>query len=324
MRRPLCLLAALLLTPLAPARGDPDAHRLDTIREDVRRLPEAEPPASPPTAASVSSEKVEHRKRKRDHDDSWWQDDEDGSLAKLCLIGGAFAVTSPIWVPMMAIGDSWEYTSHFQRYPYQVTHGSVVRSDGYPGDPASYAILAAELDDGPRWLRQGPAEPRLRRWSARVAAEYAGQLDDLHRVGGRLLLSTASRFGLDTEMSWFEERLSDGGRDRLWLGDGNLVFRFAQSDRMEWRVGLGFNWLDDPRRTDYGFNFTYGVDWYPRRPWVVSSEIDWGTLGRASLFRFRTTTGVVIWGMESYVGYEYLDIGRTQMNNLIGGVRLWF
>jgi hypothetical protein len=47
------------------------------------------------------------------------------------------------------------------------------------------------------------------------------------------------------------------------------------------RTGLGFNWLDDPIDTNFGFNFTYGADLFPRRPWVLSATIDWGTLGEA-------------------------------------------
>jgi len=138
------------------------------------------------------------------------------------------------------------------------------------------------------------------------------------------MFGLSARFGLDTEMSFLEENLPDGGRDQLWLGDCNLVFRFAQSEHVQWRTGIGFNWLDDPAETDFGFNFTYGFDWFPARPWVVSSTIDWGTLGRAEQFRFRTTAGALLWGLESYVGYEYYDLDRTQMNMLIGGVRVWF
>ena len=73
-----------------------------------------------------------------------------------------------------------------------------------------------------------------------------------------------------------------------------------------------------------GFNFTYGGDFFPRKPWVLSTAIDWGTLGHAGLFRFRTTAGVIWNRFESYVGYEYLDIGTTQGNFAIGGVRVWF
>ncbi len=70
-------------------------------------------------------------------------------------------------------------------------------------------------------------------------------------------------------------------------------------------------------------NRNSGVDFFPERPRVISLDIDWGTFGRTGLFRGRATAGVVVWGMETYLGYEYLDIGRTQCNNLVAGVRVW-
>ena len=47
--------------------------------------------------------------------------------------------------------------------------------------------------------------------------------------------------------------------------------------------------MNDPTRTDLGFNFTYRVDIFPAKPWVFSAVLDAGTLGKAGLFRFRTT-----------------------------------
>jgi hypothetical protein len=90
------------------------------------------------------------------------------------------------------------------------------------------------------------------------------------------------------------------------------------------RMGVGMNWLNDPTQTDLGVNFTYGGDFFPRKPWVISGEIDAGTLGNAGLFRFRTSLGLIFRRFETYVGYEYSDIGRTQDNFFISGVRVWF
>ncbi len=49
-----------------------------------------------------------------------------------------------------------------------------------------------------------------------------------------------------------------------------------------------------------------------------------GTLGHAGLFRFRTTAGVLFYGVETYVGYEYTDIGLAHWNALVAGLRFWF
>jgi hypothetical protein len=70
--------------------------------------------------------------------------------------------------------------------------------------------------------------------------------------------------------------------------------------------------------------FTYAADLYPPKPWVLTAEIDVGTLGHAGLFRFRTTAGIAWRRIGLYTGYEYTDIERTHWNGLIGGVRVWF
>jgi hypothetical protein len=210
------------------------------------------------------------------------------------ILGG---LSSPFWVPPAALGDDYTAFASFPRFPY----------DGVPG-----------------YLGTSCVPPRPRAWAGRLSVEYLETFDDLDVIGGRLLVSTASRFGLDTQMDYFRETLRNGRHDQLWTGDCNLVFRFAQCDFAEFRAGLGFNWLSDPVRDDFGFNFTYGADVFPRRPWVISADLDWGTLGRAELFRFRTTIGVTVQRFEFYTGYEYTDIDRMHLNSLIGGVRVWF
>ena len=103
--------------------------------------------------------------------------------------------------------------------------------------------------------------------------------------------------------------------DSYTLQDGQLV-----TDNSLLYVGQVQHGLEMGQRQ----RFTYGADLFVRRPWVVSATIDWGTLGEAELFRFRTTGGVVVHGVEVYTGYEYLDIDSTQMNGVMGGVRIWF
>ncbi len=213
--------------------------------------------------------------------------------------GAFYAATSPFWLPVAALEDNGEPV-HFPRFPYDRVEGHLVQD----------AATAA------------------RPWSGRFSVEYLEPFTEVNGVGGRLLLSTTSRFGLDAQASHFEERRPHGDFDTLWIGDGNLVFRFAQAEWAEFRAGLGFNWLDHPndarRDAEFGFNFTYGADFFPRRPWVLSADLDAGMLGRSGLVRFRTTGGIMLRGLECYTGYEYLDIGRTHFNLLLAGVRLWF
>lgn len=59
-------------------------------------------------------------------------------------------------------------------------------------------------------------------------------------------------------------------------------------------------------------------------PWIISTVFDGGTLGHAGLFRLRLTGGVVFHGVEAFAGYENLDIGRTDINSVVTGLRFWF
>jgi len=230
-------------------------------------------------------------------------DDSDSMPFEFVIVAGYsafYAATSPFWLPIAALEDDGG-PAYFPRFPYDHVAGH---------------------------LAEGATAAPGRLWSGRFSAEYLEPFTDVNGVGGRLLVSTTSRFGLDAEASHFEERRPHGGFDTLWIGDANLVFRFAQAEKAEFRAGLGFNWLDHPhdalRDADFGFNFTYGADFFPRKPWVLSADLDAGTLGRTGLVRFRTTGGIMLRSLECYTGYEYLDVGRTHFNLLLAGVRLWF
>jgi hypothetical protein len=167
----------------------------------------------------------------------------------------------------------------------------------------------------------GPSD----RWCAlRLDADYVEAFDRLDLINGHVLFSTTSRLEVDGRIEHLGENRPNAQTDELWIGDCNVMFRFAQSSAAQFRAGLGVNWLNEPTQTDLGFNFTYGVDVFPVRPLVFSAVMDAGTLGHAGLFRIRTTAGVAYKRLELYTGYEYTDIGRTHWNGLIGGVRLWF
>lgn len=280
------LLLVVLGAGVADAQG-----LLDALRDDVRGLPSVSGDSDADSSPSGSDHDGHRRHRHGGHASH----DDDDLISYWMVDLSGYAVTSPWWGPHLALDDDLRLQGYFPSFPYDGRDGYVTT------DPSAG-----------------------RRWAGRVRAEYADQFGDTSRVGGHLLLSTATRWGLDAAMDRFEERLSGGGRDNLWLGDCNVVYRFAQSQGAEFRTGLGFNWLDDPARTDFGFNFTYGADFFLGKPWVLSSTLDWGSLGEAELFRFRATIGALVRRTEIYTGYEYLDIDSVQMNALVAGVRVWF
>jgi hypothetical protein len=249
--------------------------------------------------------------------------------------------TSPYWLPRTLLDDC-NCEARFARFPYDNTPGYLM-SDAWLSGFTAQNVLAEALADAPGSQPPMPSDPNApppelpkgnlitlsidpsaRRWAGQFSADYAGNFDHLSGIGGQLILESTSRWGIDSQFQFLSERRFRSDDDHLNLGDCNLVYRFAQSPRAQMRMGLGANWLNDTTRTDLGFNFTYGGDFFPRKPWVLSTAIDWGTLGHAGLFRFQTTAGVILNRFETYVGYEYLDIGTTQGNFLIGGLRVWF
>lgn len=229
-------------------------------------------------------------------------DDDDGyDLEALGVItfGAVLIASAPFWGPATLVGDDYDSAGFYPRYPYQRPH-------------EGYLMIEPDL----------PRRPR--EWAGRGYVEYGGDFGDVTTWNGGLLLETTSRFGIDASAHYYSEQVSIGNTDNVSVGDANLVFRFAQSPNLQVRTGVGFNWLDDSLGSDFGFNFTYGGDWFPIRPFIVSSELDWGEIGHASLFHARITTGVQWHRAEVYAGYDYLDVGNAQLDTWVAGLRFWF
>jgi hypothetical protein len=206
-------------------------------------------------------------------------------------------VTSPVTVPIVILDDDYDRVPDFPDAPYQG------KSDGY--------------------LRMTAPTDVSRAWAGRFSIDTGGNFDDLYSASGRLQLEHQNRFGLDASWSYLNEQVI-GHRDALTLGDANVVFRFAQGEAAQFYSGIGLNWLADNGDFDAGFNFTYGGDWFPLKPLVVSSSIDLGTLGAATLFRSRTTIGAMIDRFEIYSGFDYLNVEGVDIPTGIAGLRLWY
>lgn len=271
------------------------ASGLAGLRDDVR----TKSPSAKSDDAAPSKKKHERKSG------SFWQfltddDDDDDDNADLTgFVAGIslIAVSSPFWVPRGAMQDEQWEEGFFTRYPYY-----------------DNAVMITE---------PGP-ESEQHAWLARVRAEYATGFDGMSRLGGQVLLDTWTRFGIDTEFDYREQDLGGGAYDGLWTGDCNALVRFAQSERAQMRAGVGFNWLSDQLSNDFGINFTYGGDFFPVDPWVISADIDWGRLGQTSLFHGRITAGVQWRGIEVFTGYDYYDVGRTGIGGLVSGLRVWY
>jgi hypothetical protein len=290
------LLFAVVIS-IAPPKNS-SAQTLEQLRSEVR-INDPEPARSP--AAKPDRDCDDH------HDDDCDSDTYSGEEVQLFGMLTGFVVTSPFWLPMTIADDNLGRAGYFPAFPYQYDVGyMLIHPDEYHGV-------------------SGPRRPFT--YAVRARSDYGTNFNGLDWVGGNVLAEFSTRFGLESEFRFYQDDLLAAGNqppDTAWLGDANIFYRFAQNDWMQFRSGVGVNWLSDRLHTDVGFNFTYAADFYPTKPWVISGEFDWGILGDETLLHARFTTGLQHKGLEAYIGYDLIDIGKFQSNSLIAGVRLWF
>ena len=276
-------------------RQQTHAQFLSQVRDEVR------------AESSGSNNDSPKPKRKRNSgSSSFCDDDDDGgfgdafasAFGEVAFKGAWYAVTSPFWAPASIVEDDYNLRGYFCDYPYKHhLNGNLAI------EPEDHGIFSSSL--------------------TRIRIEAGTNFDDISLAGGRILFDSKTRFGLDSEFNYRQEQLTTT-RDDLWTGDLNLVYRFAQSPRVQMRTGIGMNWLADEIDSEFGFNFTYGGDFFPAEPWIISGEIDWGTLGRSSLFHGRTTLGFNFHDVEIYTGYDYFKVGDADVHSMVSGLRFWF
>ena len=285
-------LAVIVLACAMVIGGHSESGALDLseIRSDVAGAGKTHEPSAPKSKSHSKSK----RRNSDDHDAC--DDGLDDEISSALGLASLAALTSPFWGPKKALHDSGGHPGFFARYPYR--------------EPGMPYLLDEFAEESYGWLFRG----RL---------EYGDEFSTMSHFGGQILLDTAIRLGIDSELYVMEEDLGAAGTDRMYRGDANLVYRFAQSSAIQMRTGIGLNWMDIGTDIDTGFNFTYSGDWFPADPWIMSAELDWGRIGEAGIFHGRLTTGIHYHRLELFTGYDYVDIGDTQIGNVVAGIRLW-
>ena len=234
-------------------------------------------------------EKHEHRHDHDDHDRDHDDDSSDEATGLWLLVIG-----SPFWVPHLALGDDFAVTHGYGVYPYQ---------------------------GGGRGLARLTGDDRL------PAAGYVGftggwRPDDLRTAKVDAQLFTAARVGLATTWYHFVEPQPQGPADTLTVGDVEVTFRFAESERVSFWTGLGGRVLPDAH-LDLGFDFAYGVDLFPVDPITVSLRADVGSLGHARVLGASGRIGVLLGPVDVGVGGDVLAIGSSTLTAITAGIRLW-
>jgi hypothetical protein len=148
-------------------------------------------------------------------------------------------------------------------------------------------------------------------WSLRASLEDGDDFRRLNRFGGSLAFLTDSRLNFTTDWKGAIERLPAGRTDSMVFGDTNVAYSFAESETLQVYIGLGLRTLTDSRRTDLGGQAIYGLDWFPRKPLVISARLELGYLGSAILAESRATAGILFRGVETFAGYDYVLIDRN-------------
>jgi hypothetical protein len=229
--------------------------------------------------------------------DDFDSDSGDSALVEIAGWGLLYVAACPFIYPKATIETGTARLGRFSDYPYS-------ENDGYM------------LSDA-QW--QGSNT-----WGGRASVEYGDEFSTKNWIAGRWLVEHFSRFGIDGAVTWLSEDRGAAANDEFFYGDTNVTWRFAQSSWAQMRAGVGVNWLGDDAGSDLGVNFTYGGDFYPAEPFVLSGELDIGSLNHAFLLHLRGTVGVQVNRFELFTGYDYLQLDSSNLHGLVAGVRLWF
>ncbi|MFO0815909.1 MAG: hypothetical protein U0796_22040 [Gemmatales bacterium] len=208
--------------------------------------------------------------------------------------------------PHYFLGDDFTDKGAFLSYPY---------AEKWNG------VMQREHDR--KWEGETP-DTWNRLMSYRVSVENGNDFMGLNRVGIQFLADTMLRLGIGGSVNFYEEKRDNLPPDQLTIGDVNVLFRFAQSQHWQWRTGLGFRWMHDHTQTDYGFNFVYGFEWFPHEPLTLGMQFEAGTLGNTGVIRCTSRMGFNWKHAEIYAGYDYLQIGGTELHGPMIGLRLWY
>jgi hypothetical protein len=158
----------------------------------------------------------------------------------------------------------------------------------------------------------------------RLRFDYADDFGDEVRLRGQLMTHITRQLGIDAESIWYDAAHNDGLPRNFWTGDANLVYRIGATKRFLMRFGGGTSYLLRDGDADFGYNLTYGLDFFITRPWLVSAELDWGAISGSKLLHWRVTAGAVWGSLEVYAGYDNYDLGPIDFDGPVAGAGLIF
>jgi len=145
-------------------------------------------------------------------------------LLSIPVVPFLVGTTAMFWAPRLMMGDVG-LEGYFANYPY------------YEYCETGHVVVEP--------LKEPFSFANVSRLGGFFARDYISNVDDITSWSGRMLVDTSWCIGIDADSRYLVEELPFGIHDDLWLGDVNLVHRFAQSSWGSMRLGVGVNWLSD-------------------------------------------------------------------------------
>jgi hypothetical protein len=234
--------------------------------------------------------------------------------------GGAlvlYVLVAP-WVgPHVALEPNDRGTAVFESFPY--AHGSrgLLRyreptpTEGLDGEPENEASVQ-------------PPPPPGKSVAGQVRAEGGYVLGGVYRgaLGGRLMLP--GRLELDANVNGLMDPVENGGVDRATFGNAHVAVRFAQSEQVQFRTGLGYQQFADQYGVEPGIDFLYGFEAQLGAHLILSVSGNLGSAGHALVGQIRGSLGVMLDRFEIYAGYDHISIGDVPLGGPAAGIRAWF
>ncbi len=259
----------------------------------------------------------------------------ESSKGGLWVAGGIFCFTIglPFCTPHWALEgpifiNPKKNKGHFFNYPYAVEkagHMEVVKASRSKPKLAPDGDIIMDPIQDPDPVIEFESPFGMSNLTASIAPEYSYDFDNVHRPSIYAMFDTSIRLGLETGWNFLLEPLDGDELDSLVIGDINGTFRFAQSNRAEFKAGIGARLMfDGGKYSAIGFNFTYGFSVFPIKPMVFSASVDLGNLGMAFTVHGRVSVGVSLLGWEPYIGYDVLFIEPIVFHGPTAGLRKWF
>jgi hypothetical protein len=218
---------------------------------------------------------------------------------------------APWWGPHELWDAGFDKEGRFSAYPFANPDTGFILIDRNYGAPVK--------KEQPLFLDRTDVSP----YTMRVSSEYGSDFNGLHRIGLRLFIDTASRFGVRTDWDYYTERNS-GERDTTWFGDVTATYRFVQNEFLQMHTGLGVRMLLDRTKDRVGGNFLYSIDVFYTKPFHVGGVLEAGWINDAGFVRLRGEAGVNYRNLQLLAGYDYFRIGGVDLHGPFVGLRLWY